>query len=126
MSGLTPRPPVYRPSCLVRLDARFDTAYLPATDPKGTSSLEQGRAEVQQAGNTSALTGAKNDGLTEQMVVRPISASVEVAGLRKHNADVGQRRLNEHGGHISVGQLTIKPREVVHFGHARCHGDIHR
>ena len=83
MSGLTPRPPVYRPSCLVRLDARFDTAYLPATDPQGSTSLEAPRAVVQQAGNTSALTGAKNDGLTEQMVVRPISASVEVPSPRE-------------------------------------------
>ena len=83
MSGLTPRPPVYRPSCLVRLNARFDTAYLPATDPPGSSSLQQPRAVVQQAGNSSALTGAKNDGLTEQMVVRPISASVEVPSPRE-------------------------------------------
>jgi hypothetical protein len=83
MSGLTPRPPVYRPSCLVKLNARFDTAYLPATDPPGTTSLQQPRAEVQQAGNTTALTGAKNDGLTEQIVVRPISASVEVPSPRE-------------------------------------------
>jgi len=83
MSGLTPRPPVYRPSCLVRLNARFDTAYLPATDAPSSTSLEQPRAEVQQAGNTLALTGAKNDGLTEQMVVRPISASVEVPSPRE-------------------------------------------
>jgi len=82
MSGLTPRPPVYRPSCLVRLNARFDTAYLPATDPQGSTSLQQPRAEVQQAGNTSSTTGAKNDGLTEQMIVRPISASVEVPSPR--------------------------------------------
>lgn len=83
MSGLTPRPPVYRPSCLVKLNARFDTAYLPAEDPPSQSSLEQPRAVVQQAGNTSALTGTKNDGLTEQMVVRPISASVEVPSPRE-------------------------------------------
>jgi len=83
MSGLTPRPPVYRPSCLVKLNARFDTAYLPATDPPGTTSLQQPRAVVQPAGNTSAITGAKNDGLTEQIVVRPISASVEVPSPRE-------------------------------------------
>jgi hypothetical protein len=83
MSGLTPRPPVYRPSCLVKLNARFDTAYLPATDPPGATSLQQPRAEVQQAGNTLGLTGAKNDGLTEQIVVRPISASVEVPSPRE-------------------------------------------
>jgi hypothetical protein len=83
MSGLTPRPPVYRPSCLVKLNARFDTAYLPATDPAGTSSLEQPRAVVAQAGNSSALTGSKNDGLTEQIIVRPISASVEVPSPRE-------------------------------------------
>lgn len=83
MSGLTPRPPVYRPSCLVRLNARFDTAYLPATDPPSSTSLQQPRAVVQEAGNTVALTGAKNDGLTEQMVVRPISASVEVPSPRE-------------------------------------------
>jgi hypothetical protein len=83
MSGLTPRPPVYRPSCLVKLNARFDTAYLPAEDPPGSTSLDSPRAVVQQAGNTSTLTGAKNDGLTEQMVVRPISASVEVPSPRE-------------------------------------------
>lgn len=83
MSGLTPRPPVYRPSCLVRLNARFDTAYLPATNPPGQTSLGAPRAEVQQAGNTSSLTGTNNDGLTEQIIVRPISASVEVPSPRE-------------------------------------------
>lgn len=84
MSGTTPRPPVYRPSCLVRLNARFDTAYLSATDPASTSSLEQPRA-VTQAPSTSpsTLTGAQNDGLTEQIVARPISATVEVPSPRE-------------------------------------------
>lgn len=94
--------PVYRPSCLVRLRMTFDPAYITAENPEPTSSTEAPRAIVQQPGTPAIITQRNTAaGLVQEVVLQPLSASVELAQVR----DTGRFSLE-----FLYRDLPIDPR----------------
>ena len=51
---------------------------------------------------------------------------LQVAGLGEHDADVGQRRLHQHGGDVVVGELVSQLVGLVELGDAGGLGEIDR
>ena len=50
---------------------------------------------------------------------RRLAQRVVVAGLRQHDADVGQRGLGQHARDVAVGELALERLDVVELDHAR-------
>ena len=76
----------YRPSVLVRLRMTFDPAYIapPSDNPEATSSTEAPRAIVQPPGTPAVITQRRTEaGLVQEVVLQPISASVELPPVRE-------------------------------------------
>ena len=99
-----------------RRDARRDR--LPDRDDVRLEAPGQGAA---------ARPGREGVGLVvdQERAVAPgqLADPLEVARVRQHDPDVGERRLHEHGRHVAVGQLALEPLEVVVLGDPR--GDPH-
>jgi len=59
-------------------------------------------------------------------LTRESADAFEVAILRQDDADVGEGRFHEHGGHVAMSELALQPVEVVVLGHPAGNPDINR